>query len=996
MADGKVTIQTQLNSEGFKKDVNDLTRNGTRSFNTLNNSVIKTEHSINNMAGSLKRIAGLLATGFSIGSLVKFGKQSLELASDLTEVQNVVDTAFGSMSSKMEAFAQTSVDTYGISKLSAKNIASTYAAMAQGMGQGLNEATDKALEMTGRVADIASFYNLTLDRVNTIGRAVYSGETEPLKQIGVIMTEAQLQTFALSNGYKTLYKNMSAAEKLEVRQAYFLAQTNLAAGDFVRTQNSWANQTRILSERWKEFLAIVGTGLVQALKPALQALNSFISKITAALSSVYKLLGVKIEDSVGKGISDVSSDTDGLSTSIGGVEKATKKATKSAKAGIRAFDELVNISTNSTKSPSSSNTNSTAPSSPASSNTNSTAPSSPAISITPTVDEKSFNSVSSLLDTLKNKLTSLQEEFKKGFNLSIGTNTTKAFSDITKSLDNIKKTLSSIFTDPTLTTSAKTYVDSVAYLLGSLAGFGTSIGITIATNLLGGFSNYLTRNKDYIVSNFGQIFNNLSNININLASLYQSLGSIFEVFRTQLAQSITGDLFTIINNTIIGFTTLFTSFASSISTLFTVPIVNNVNSIKEAFTNTLQAIQPLTNSFATFITSLFTNINTTYTTYLAPALQNIANSISSVFSTVLQMYNQYVAPTLKTITTWIAGFISSSLTPFVSNVLTLIGKIGQLISSVVSTVITPVMKIIVKTIIPSISKKIQSLAKVILSIITTVTNVANSVVTIFTGIVTFLTGIFTLDINKVISGVKTTLNGVITFIKTLFTGIPNIIGTALVSVGTAISAPFKAAFNTIKDIFKSDTVKTFFSGVVSNIQSAFSTIANWFKSVFTTAWTNVKAVFSAGGKVFTGIKDGILNGLKTVINTLIKGINTIISIPFKGLNKALKSIHDLDILGVKPFGFIETINVPQIPMLATGAVLPANKPFLSVVGDQKHGTNIEAPLSTIVEAMNTALSKQKQSSSDIIINVDGRELFKIMQDRAYDYKTRTGNNAFLY
>ena len=995
MADGKVIIQTQLNSEGFKKDVNDLTRNGTRSFNTLNNSVIKTEHSINNMSGSLKRIAGLLATGFSIGSLIKFGKQSLELASDLTEVQNVVDTAFGSMSSKMEAFAQTSADTYGISKLSAKNIASTYAAMAQGMGQGLNEATDKALEMTGRVADIASFYNLTLDRVNTIGRAVYSGETEPLKQIGVIMTEAQLQAFALANGYTTLYKNMSAAEKLEVRQAYFLAQTNLAAGDFVRTQDSWANQTRILSERWKEFLAVIGTGLIQVLKPALQALNSFISKITAALSSVYKLLGIKIEDSAGKGISDVTSDTNGLSTSIGGVEKATKKATKSAKAGIRAFDELVNISTNSTKSPSSSNTNSTNPSS---SPATPTAPTlnEKSFNITPTVDEKSFNSASSLLDTLKNKLTSLQEEFKKGFNLSIGTNTSKAFSDITKSLSNIKRTLSSIFTDPTLTTSAKTYVDSVAYLLGSLAGYGTSIGITIATNLLGGFSNYLTRNKDYIVSNFEQIFNNLSNININLSSLYQSLGSIFEVFRTPLAQSITGDLFTIINNTIIGFTTLFTSVASSISTLFTVPIVNNVNSIKEAFTNTLQAIQPLTNSFATFITSLFTTVNTTYTTYLAPALQSIANSISSVFSTVLQMYNQYVAPTLKTITTWIAGFISSSLTPFVNNVFTLIGKIGQLVSSVVSTVITPVMKIIVKTIIPSISKKIQSLAKVILSIITTVTNVANSVVTIFTGIVTFLTGIFTLDIDKVISGVKTTLKGVITFIKTLFTGIPNIIGTALVSVGTAISAPFTAAFNTIKDIFKSDTVKTFFSGVVSNIQSAFSTIANWFKSVFTTAWTNVKAVFSAGGKVFTGIKDGILNGLKTVINTLIKGINTIISIPFKGLNKALKAIHDLDILGVKPFGFIETINVPQIPMLATGAVLPANKPFLSVVGDQKHGTNIEAPLSTIIEAMNTALSKQKQSSSDIIINVDGRELFKIMQDRAYDYKTRTGNNAFLY
>ena len=192
MADGRVTIDTRLDTSGAVSGMNGLSK-------------------------SLKKIGGLVAVAFSVTTLVKFGKQALSIASDIQEVQNVVDTAFGSMSYKMEQFAETSLKTFGLSKLTAKQMASTYAAMAKGMGQSLGTATDMSLEITGRLGDIMSFWNKSASEVETIGRAVYSGETEPLKQIGVIMTEAQLETFALSKGYKTLYKEMSASDKLLVR-----------------------------------------------------------------------------------------------------------------------------------------------------------------------------------------------------------------------------------------------------------------------------------------------------------------------------------------------------------------------------------------------------------------------------------------------------------------------------------------------------------------------------------------------------------------------------------------------------------------------------------------------------------------------------------------------------------------------------------------------------------------------------------------------------------
>ncbi len=128
------------------------------------------------------------------------------------------------------------------------------------------------------------------------------------------------------------------------------------------------------------------------------------------------------------------------------------------------------------------------------------------------------------------------------------------------------------------------------------------------------------------------------------------------------------------------------------------------------------------------------------------------------------------------------------------------------------------------------------------------------------------------------------------------------------------------------------------------IQNVFSSVASFFGNTFSKAWQKVKEVFSTGGKVFDGIKEGILNAFKAIVNALITGINKIVSIPFNGLNSILQKVHDVSFLGITPFDWLTwRAPVPQIPMLAEGAVIPPNKRFTAVLGDQRNGTNLEAP-----------------------------------------------------
>ena len=175
---------------------------------------------------------------------------------------------------------------------------------------------------------------------------------------------------------------------------------------------------------------------------------------------------------------------------------------------------------------------------------------------------------------------------------------------------------------------------------------------------------------------------------------------------------------------------------------------------------------------------------------------------------------------------------------------------------------------------------------------------------------------------------------------------------------SAVTGPLGTAFGNVFGTIKTDSKNT-----STEVKNTFSGLGTNFTTEFSNAWKRVSGAFTSGGSVYTAVEGGVLTGFKTAVNSLISGVNTVTAVPFNGLNTVLDKVQNIKIGSLKPFSFLSwRASVPRIPFLAQGAVLPANKPFLAMVGDQRHGTNVEAPLSTIQEAVVLAMEDYMQGN----------------------------------
>ena len=291
--------------------------------------------------------------------LKKFGSQAIQTASDLEEVQNVVNVSFGSMANEVEAFAKTAIWSFGMSELTAKQTASTFMAMANGMGLAMKDGKNMSLQLTALAGDMASFYNVRQDVAQTALNSIFTGETESLKKFGVVMTEANLSAFALSRGITKSYSAMSQAEKVALRYHYVLKATANAQGDFVRTSGSWANQVRVLKEQFNQLLGILGKGLIQVLTPIVQVLNKLLSYLIAIGNAIAKLFGGGKITSISNTLGNASGSAGDLNNNIGDASGSLEDANNNAKKlqkTIASFDELNVLNSKDTSSSSSSGT----------------------------------------------------------------------------------------------------------------------------------------------------------------------------------------------------------------------------------------------------------------------------------------------------------------------------------------------------------------------------------------------------------------------------------------------------------------------------------------------------------------------------------------------------------------------------------------------------------------------------------------------------------------
>lgn len=299
----------------------------TRSFDSLPTATSKAKSGFGGLASAIGKFYATY--WLLIRGLNQFGN-AIDISSKLTEVQNVVDVSFGSMADKMNEFADSALQLYGMSELAAKQIGSRFQAMGVSMGFAQEDMADMSIRLTQLAGDLASFYNITQNEAATKLQSIFTGESEPLRSLGIDLAQTSVEAWALSQGIDADMRSMTNAEKTMLRYQFVLASTGQATNDFIRTQNSWANQLRLLTGAFEQLGSIVGGVLINAFKPFIQALNSVMGSVIQFAQVVSDALGAIFgwEYQVGGG---VANDMAGAASAAEDLESATGGAADNAK-----------------------------------------------------------------------------------------------------------------------------------------------------------------------------------------------------------------------------------------------------------------------------------------------------------------------------------------------------------------------------------------------------------------------------------------------------------------------------------------------------------------------------------------------------------------------------------------------------------------------------------------------------------------------------------------
>lgn len=818
MADGKVIIDTQLNNKGFIKGLKGM------------------ESEVSGLQATVNKLGATIASAFAVGTLVNFGKECVELGSDVSEVQNVVDVAFGDMADQVESFADRAIQNFGMSRLAAKKTASTYMAMAKGMGVADESAAEMSITLAGLTGDIASFYNISQELADIKLKSVFTGETETLKDLGVVMTQDNLKAYALAQGITKSYEAMSQSEKVALRYGFVLDALSLAQGDFARTSDSWANQTRILSMQWQEFMGIVGQTLITVLTPVVRTLNSIVSGLISVANSFNAVI-TSIFGGAGNQIQQTASASAEVGSAIGGAVEnqealtgAVKDTNKALKGSLAGFDEINRLAGESASGGGGA--------------TSGTTGSGSTFEIIPVDKEE----LSGTLGWIESALLRLQETVSR-----------LNFDNLSSAFSGLKDALAGLGEDA----------------FSALAWAYTKLAQWTVEDAIPAFLDTLSAGAEF-----------LSAALVRLQPLAEWLWS---EFLAPLA-SWTGELF--------------------------VAALGEITDLLRDLADLLSG----ETTFGDFIT-------------------NLSPAQTALFG---------IAAALLTIEAIVAGKALldglTSITKFFKDVIALnavgtIGKLGEvfLLVSQGAGTLSEAMKLVFgpKSIIAGV-------AAIVGGAVLAITNFASMLENRFSWAneALMLLGIAITAVGAIILGAPALVTGVVA-------GIVAAIATAVVVIKENwedIKRAFSTAWNFIKTEF---LVKW----------NAIKVVINGWKSYFQGVWKDIKGVFSDAWNAFTNIGKNIVEGIKNGILGAWSSFTSWVSGKIGGLVSGATGSFGSSARGSGFSDYSLSAANLSIPHLATGSVVPPNREFMAILGDNKTETEIVSPLSTMKQAFVEAMQE---------------------------------------
>lgn len=972
--------------------------------------------------GLAKKAGAALAAAFAVKKIIDFGAQCVELGSDLAEVQNVVDVTFPRMSKQVDDFAKNAITSFGLSETMAKKFTGTFGAMSKAFGFGEQQAYEMATTLTGLAGDVASFYNISQDEAYTKLKSVFTGETETLKDLGIVMTQSALDSYALANGFGKTTAKMSEMEKVALRYKFVQDQLTLASGDFIRTGDGWANQVRVLKLQFDSLKATIGQGLINVLTPVIQVINRIISKLMS-LANAFKAFTEMVTGKKGgggasaaaAGMEAMDQSADKAGAAAGGAGSAAKKAAKDMKSATTGIDELniINPDTDSGGGGSGGGADGGYAADEFDMGE---------------LDTSAVDEMDSKYAGLIEKANQLKNLFMAGFKVGFGD--TSVLDSMKESIQSIKDSLTEIFTSPEMEQAANRFANILAINLGKMAGSAASIGASIADFLVGSIAKYLDQNKDFIKKKLITLFDVGSEIAKLVGSYAQAIGQIFAVLRLDSFKQVGADIIAMFGNTFMNVLELSASFTADIVNLLFQPIIDNKDKIIEALAGLADYISPRFGLIVDAVSIVGQKINDLYSGVISPVFGFITTVISNAVGLILDAFNAWLVPALQKAGEAIQALRNgpfAGLAVAFDGIIEAVSKFVQVaIASMMEaweTKLKPFAEWFIETLAPYIVGAFNDAIDILSFVIGAITEFVADAINVLTGIITFLTENLNVSWQEVWNGIvecvssawitiqtKTSAvwNAIKSFIDGLWNNIKSLAGTLFNAIKTSISTAWENVKSKTSEIWESikEFVSNLWDTIKTTVDEKFTAMKDAIGGVWDTVRTKTKETWDGIWADIKGIINMIINGVENMANRVIDAINAMID--------AVNEVAD-KVPGIGA-DFIPNIPNIHLPRLAQGGFVRANTPQLAMIGDNRHYGEIVAPEDKMQAMVDRAVALVSQQSSnnmseyylgmmvellrniidliermDLTVNIDIREIKKklVELDKRSGYILRT-------
>lgn len=662
-----------------------------------------------------------IAAGLSIAAFTKFTKDCIEVGSNVTEVQNVVDTAFKDLSGQADQWASNAMTNFGLSELSAKKYMGVFGQMSNAMGITGQAALDMAEDVTGLTGDVASFYNSSTDEAYTKLKSIWTGETETLKDLGVVMTQTNLDQYALNNGFGKTTAKMTEQEKVMLRYQYVTSALSNATGDFVKTQDSWANQTRILTLRFQQLKASLGKGFIALFTPILRGFNNLLAglqKVADGFASFVQMLtGADVSTSMGSISSDIAGigdDASSAADNVGDIGSAAKKTAKDIEKSLAGFDQINKL------------TEPTDDSSDSSGSTGGTSSGIGSVDLVPDVSGSTSNATSAISDFV-NKAKKELDKLRKWSVSTFSPSMSRIWDGLTKNTDTAKKNLASAFNDI------------------------RALGPPLLNYFNGPFTNYLVT---WVDTN-GSILN----------GLFDSFNTVFSDVWNKAAYPI------LANFVSVGLPML-TDFAFQ-----TLSLNGTIFDTFKASWNSLwsEGVSPAIESISNVWIGLVNTMAGAWNEWGEPIFTGIKTAVKTTGDVFLDIWNNMLQPVWENALDVIDRVWSEHLQPLLANFLDFVGEVVTCATTIYNNFIAPVVGFLSELLGPIFIAIFDSIGNKVGVVVGTIADLMNDTITVFKGVIQFIKGVFSGDWEGAWNGIVTAFDGIFSGIADIAKGPINMV-----------------------------------------------------------------------------------------------------------------------------------------------------------------------------------------------------------------------------